>query len=366
MFKKMFALASVTALTGLVATVAAAGCSSTTTQVDNGDTGTPIGDGGKKADAPIIEPDDAGDADTTVPEEKTVGKECTSTADCKVAGSKNDNACSKGGFTDGDLLGSPVCIQPNCTQGAGGTIADLLCDDQTGLCLPTGGSDTMGICLPFCSFDSTTVSDKCAGGNKCNIAYLGTDTMTMKASAIGFCFGACTIDTDCKGTAGQKCQAEDGLCVNADKYAPNTTSVPPLVAYTAAGTFCKRPAGTAPNTCNCNYVGNHADGGISADADKGLCTHACITGAAGDAVCNTAAAGWKCTAKLPLVDDKAAALFSGQPDDVGGTCALPCATDADCTTLGTSSTLLTLLKCRSFAGAGGVAAAGKFCDPTAD
>lgn len=350
MFKKMFALASVTALTGLVATVAAAGCSSTTTVAPDTDGGSTTGK--DAAPKPIIEagPVDDG-AVPTVPEEGTVGKACASTADCKVAGSKNDNACSKGGFTDGDLLGSPVCIQPTCTQGSGGTIGDLLCDNQTGLCLPTGGSDTMGICLPFCSFDSTTVTDKCTGGNKCNIAYLGTDTMTMKASAIGFCFGACTADADCMGTAGQKCQVEDGLCVNADKH---------IATYTAAGTFCKRPAAsTDPATCNCNYVGNHADGGISADADKGMCTHSCITGTAGDAVCNTAAANWKCTAKLPLVDDKGAALFNAQPADVSGTCALPCTADADCTALGTASTLGALLKCRPFAD-------GKYCDPTAD
>ena len=350
MFKKMFALASVTALTGLVATVASAGCSSTTNVADPGEGGvvTPTKEGGV-----VKPPIEAGDTDTstpTTPEEKTVGKECTSTADCKVAGSKNDNACSKGGFTDGDLLGSPVCIQPSCTQGSGGTIADLLCDDQAGLCLPTGGSDTMGICLPFCSFDSTKIVDPCAGGNKCNIAYLGTDTMTKAASAIGFCFGACQADTDCKGTAGQKCQVEDGLCVTK-----------PLT-YTATGTACTRPAAMAPSTCNCNFVGNHADGGVSADADKGFCTHSCITGTAGDAVCGTASAGWKCTAKLPTVDTMGAALFSAQPADVSGTCALPCDTvgiDAKCTAVGTTAGIPTLVKCKQYAD-------GKYCDATAD
>jgi hypothetical protein len=351
MFKKMFALASVTALTGLVATVASAGCSSTTTVADNTETGpivTPKGEGGVKP--PIEGGADPDSSTPTTPEEKTVGKECASTADCKVAGSKNDNACSKGGFTDGDLLGSPVCIQPQCTQGSGGTIADLLCDDQAGLCLPTGGSDTMGICLPFCSFDSTMVTDKCAGANKCNIAYLGTDTMTMKASAIGFCFGACTADADCKGTAGQKCQVEDGLCVNADKH----------VTYTATGTSCTRGAAGSVATCNCNTVGNFADGGVSKDADKGYCTHSCITGAGGTTTCEAAATGWKCTAKLPQVDDKGAALFSAQPDDVSGTCALPCTTvgiDAACTALGTTAGIPGLVKCKQYAD-------GKFCDPT--
>jgi hypothetical protein len=352
MMKKMFALASVTALTGLVATMSAVGCSSTTTVADNTEAGPIVSNEGGKGKETGVPPDtDSGpDVDSAVTEEATVGKECTSTADCKVAGSVNDNACSKGGFTDGDLLGSPVCIQPNCTQGSGGTIGDLLCDGNAGLCLPTGGSNTKGICLPFCSFDSTMVVDKCAGGNKCNIAYLGTDMMTKKASAIGFCFGACTADTDCKGTTGQKCQTEDGLCVNADKF---------VATYTAAGTACTRPAGTAANTCNCNFVGNHADGGISASADKGYCTHSCITGAAGDAVCNTAKATWKCTAKLPLVDSMNAALFTAQPADVGGTCAQPCTADADCTALGTAAGIPGLVKCKAYAD-------GKYCDATAD
>lgn len=73
MFKKMFALASVTALTGLVATVAASGCSSTTTTggSDTADTGVPVGDSGpaKPKDAAPVEPDETGPATcpTTTP-----------------------------------------------------------------------------------------------------------------------------------------------------------------------------------------------------------------------------------------------------------------------------------------------------------
>jgi hypothetical protein len=353
MMKKMFALASVTALTGLVATMSAVGCSSTNTVTDGSEAGPGTSNEAgpkKEAGTPIL--DDSGPGDTDgggIPEEKTVGKECTSTADCKVAGSKNDNSCSKGFFTAGDLFGSPVCVQSKCTQGNSNppTVGDLLCDDQTGLCLPSGSS---GICLPFCSYDSTKVIDACAGGNKCNIAYLGTDAM-KKSTAIGFCFGACTADTDCKGTAGQKCQVEDGLCVNADKH----------VTYTAVGTACTRdPSGAAPATCNCNTVGNLADGGAPANADKGYCTHSCITGAAGDAVCNTAKATWKCTAKLPLVDSMNPVLFTAQPSDVSGTCAQTCTMDSDCGALVTSSGLPAAnVKCKTYAD-------GKYCDATAN
>ena len=82
-------------------------------------------------------------------------------------------------------------------------------------------------------------------------------------------------------------------------------------------------------------------------------------GTAGDAVCNTAKATWKCTAKLPTVDSMNAALFSAQPADVGGTCALPCTADADCTTLATAANLTGLVKCKTYAD-------GKYCDATAN
>jgi hypothetical protein len=68
MVKKLFALASVTALTGLIAAVAASGCSSTDVINDTGETGT--GDGGKvdtgkpKEAAP---PDDTAPPITTCP-----------------------------------------------------------------------------------------------------------------------------------------------------------------------------------------------------------------------------------------------------------------------------------------------------------
>lgn len=60
MLKKIFALASVTALTGLVASVAASGCSSTTvTGADTADTGTAdsSGDSGRKPTGTVDEPD---------------------------------------------------------------------------------------------------------------------------------------------------------------------------------------------------------------------------------------------------------------------------------------------------------------------
>lgn len=67
MFKKMFALASVTALTGLVASVAASGCSSTTVSAadEGGTPATPASDAAADAKRPPIEAGPEPDADTT-------------------------------------------------------------------------------------------------------------------------------------------------------------------------------------------------------------------------------------------------------------------------------------------------------------
>ena len=227
-------------------------------------------------------------------------------------------------------------------MGTGGQISDLICDDGAGFCLKTQSG---GICLPFCSYDSTKVVDACTGGNKCAIDTLGIDAMTKTASAIGFCFGACASDTDCKGTAGEKCQVEDGLCVKT------------LATYKALGTACNAAAMTAE--CNCSRVGNFADGGASPNADKGYCQQSCVTGAAGDTFCNGKAAGYKCTTKLPLDDGKGQTYFTAQAADVSGVCALPCTTDTECAPLITSSGLTGLIKCKAVAG-------GHFCDATAE
>lgn len=337
MISKMFALASVTALVGFVSTLAAAGCSSSDNGVDAAEAGADGGAGTKDASRPV----EAGEeVDAAGPvEEKTVGKACDTTTDCNVAGSKNDNVCSKGAFSIGDLFGSPVCIQQACTQGAGKTVGDLLCDGNAGLCLVSGGSES-GVCLPYCDFDSAAVTSTCEGGNKCAIAYSVTDT-GGKAVAIGYCEATCLADADCKGTAGQKCQSETGLCVNADKF---------VATYAKSyGEGCD-VSKTTPPDCNCNPVG-----GAGANKDLGVCTRSCITGAAGDAACEAAVAGWKCTAKLPTKDAAGKPLFGAQPDDVRGQCALPCVDDTTCAPLQTSTGAT--MKCKEYG-------SGKFCETT--
>lgn len=348
MIKKMFALASVTALVGLVSSMGAAGCSSDSAGGD-ADAGT---------DAPVdAKKKDTSDEDAAVlAEEGTVGKECKTTTDCNVAGKKNDNVCttSLSAQAGGDLYGSPVCIQQACKQGTSDTFADLFCDDGAGLCV-TSGTSLSGVCLPACGFDSATVTAKCNGGNKCLFEYYGT-TSAMKTVGVGYCEAACVTDGDCKGSSGQKCQTETGFCKDADKL----TKFPKI-----PGEACNATATTA----ECGFC--IAVGGTGANKDKGVCTKACITGAAGNAVCGAAGdggatgdggtgdtTGWTCTAQMPLKDDKGAAAFTGQPDDLKGICAKPCSDvdggSAACADLATATG--TPMKCKEFAG-------GKWCDP---
>jgi len=67
MVKKFFALASITALTGLVATLSAAGCSSTTVEGGGGaaETGTPVTEAGTKKEASAPIPGDEEEAPST-------------------------------------------------------------------------------------------------------------------------------------------------------------------------------------------------------------------------------------------------------------------------------------------------------------
>lgn len=332
--KKVFALASVTVLSGLVSAVTAVGCSSTTeVTVDDTDGGKDATPDRAKTDAPVEE---------KLPEEKTVGKLCKTDQECEVAGSVGDNVCSIGFFTIGDLYGDPVCVSP-CTRGPGQTFADILCDGddaQTspGVCLADNPGD-MGPCLPACEFGSTKIDTPCQGANKCGAAYFGT-IQSGEAFSLGICLGACTADTDCKGSTGQKCQVETGLCVATKNFVTYS------LAVGAGG--CK--GADTPDKCNCNTVG-----GTGANKDAGYCTHHCITGAAGDTKCGGLKAGWKCSAGLPKeFTNPTKPAFTGQPDGILGTCALPCTQDTDCApiaaAINTGGTTGVTAKCEDTAG----------------
>lgn len=337
MSKKFFVVGTLTMVAGTLAVLGVA-CSSS----EDGATGdsavldasVPEADASKGKDSAVV-----GDEKVPDQEEGTVGATCTSNGDCTVADTINDNICSNEAFTDGDRFASPVCIQPTCTRGPGGSFEEMLCDNKIGFCLPSSSDSLEGTCLPLCLYSSTALLQACKGDNRCAFAHPGANA--DGAVAIGYCTGGCNVDADCKGTPGQKCQAETGLCVNDHNH----------VAFAKKlGDACDGSA--ASQVCSC---------AVGADPTKGVCAHACQVGTAGNDVCVAAAgddADWKCTAKLPttLTPSTGGTLpgFTGQPDGVVGSCALACPNgDADCAALSTK--IGVTLTCAEFAD-------GKYCD----
>lgn len=335
MSNKVYALATLAVVSSTFAMVGLSGCSSSSDDLP--DTAPSADAGAESADAKLDHntPDTSG-GQTSTAEDGTVGVECQSNDDCSVIGTINDNVCSVGAFSVGDMYGSPVCIQTKCTIGSGGTFEDLLCDARAGLCLPSSKSSSSGTCLPLCIYTSTTIAQPCKGANKCQRAYNGQGS-DGSAAAIGFCSWACSEDADCKGTPGEKCKADTGTCVKPETYVPPTKKVGELCSSTSTD-------------CSCQ---------TKTDATKGYCGHTCTTGATGNATCAKAAGdddNWKCTTTLPTTMTSGGTskpAFTGQPDGVLGTCALACPNgDSDCASL--AATTGVALTCTEFAD-------GKYC-----
>ncbi len=325
MMNKTLALAGLLGLAGSLAAAQVVGCGG------SDDNGSPSADAGK--DGKVMLKPEAG----ALPEEETVGKACTTTADCNVTGSKNDNICSAGayGMSGGsDIFGSPVCIQVGCTYdpvNLGANFCDSNGTNTPGYCYQNG---TNTECRPACQYDSNTITTPCQGtGNVCHASDFGRDTTTNAVSAIGTCSGGCTKDSECTG-AGQKCQVEFGFCVASASFQTFPKKI---------GQPCM--AGGETDECACIAL---PDG---ADKNKGVCSFSCVTGAAGDTACQAAATAssdagstgqaWKCTAGLSARDNKDAGAFTGNPDGVYGSCFPTCTVDADCQSIGGSLGLTT-------------------------
>src|SRR5262249_37941017 len=153
-----------------------------------------------------------------------------------------------------------------------------------------------------CSHDSSKLIDGCTGSSKCASTYFFRNDDNAVVG-LGFCGPGCTRDEDCTGTAGQKCQKETGVCLNAvETYAKS-------VGQSCSDTLLEAE-------CNCKVDGS---------STAGFCTHVCTTGSVGDALCNAAAAGWKCTAELEAKDNKGNLAFTGEPEGLLGECRPSCA-----------------------------------------
>jgi hypothetical protein len=301
-------------------------------EADGGGIYTPPPEAGARRDAGV---DVAPELPQLPAPERCHSKLCKTNADCECHGSLTDNVCSIGFFPEGDRYGDPICVS-RCKRGTGASFADILCDGDRqgapGVCdAPAPGTE--GACLPLCELSATKIETECQGSNKCASAYFGT-TNTGEVFSLGTCVGACKVDGDCKGTPGSKCQVETGLCVNAASFV--TYAKTPGEACDAAASFAE---------CNCLAVG-----GTGASKDRGYCSRFCLTGAAGNTLCDAAVAGWKCSAALPTVFTDGKPAFSGQPDGVVGACMRPCTIDADCDALAATIGGGVMVTCEATAG----------------
>jgi len=348
MTSRHFDVTSVVAVGALAAIVAVAGCSSTelVTKV--------IGDGGTHDGGAAREAGDDEEA-SRLPEERTVGKPCSTSKDCAIDGSVGDNYCSadkRDGVDDPSAtLSTPVCVSA-CTvpseDDARINSQSLYCDDQVGLCVGSPGSQ--GVCVGVCRFDSYRINIACAGNNRCTPEYVFASAPSY---GIGYCAGGCSDDEDCKGPSGQKCDKDTGACV--------TTLPEPDTK--GPGEACKKPASSTEKAeCLCSVVG-----GTGATKDNGFCTRRCTTVAAFDEpdagaeevdgaapvpdACDAWLKGWRCTAGLPTQGTAANGsvyeLFTGQPPGLTGECRRPCSTTEDCADLAAATGAN--VECREFA-----------------
>src|SRR5437667_355013 len=113
----------------------------------------------------------------------TTGSPCTTTTDCDKLGDAVQGCSSDVGFTLGTLYPTPVCIGTTCTPDTSGAIG--FCDGLLGICLPVTGG---GICLPTCTFTSTSAPTGCRGKDACNV--YGWDSAS-DPKGYGYCFGGC-------------------------------------------------------------------------------------------------------------------------------------------------------------------------------
>jgi len=231
----------------------------------------------------------------------TSGLPCTTDAMCDTSGD-GTSACSIDKlYMDGSFFPDAVCLQTaQCDLGDGTTVT--YCDGDTGTCLDANGT---GVCLPYCQFDDTgaATTGNCPGKDACNPYGFGKD-MNMASFGVGYCFGGCLADGDCK-LAGEACDVGTGLCTDATKIVTPTKM---------AGEAC---TGTADTSCNC---------GIGQTATGGMCVQFCKVGDAA----NTCPTGTVCDAGLPATGT---VPFTKEPAGMAGACTKTCTADTDCPTL---------------------------------
>ena len=232
----------------------------------------------------------------------TVGKQCSSDADCQVNGMACTNVCSTSYYmpSSGVRYPTAVCINLSCDpappsdptgqyihfcDGPDGTLA------TPGICLPTTSppKSGMGLCLPQCEYSNDGKAAKgCVGKDVCSPYVFGT-LNSGSPVAIGICYGGCTRDVDCP--VGQHCQTDTGLC---EPQVKSRTLQPGDPCTASDGD----PTSNNPNgkgSCSCFY---------DTATNEGYCSTYCITGVtSGPGSCPTTDSGvtFVCDALTPSV-----------------------------------------------------------------
>jgi hypothetical protein len=220
----------------------------------------------------------------------TVGKACSSDADCQVNGMACTNVCSTSYYKPGDGVRYPtaVCISLTCDPAPPGDPNGQFihfCDgpdgdlNTPGVCLPTTSppKSGMGLCLPQCQYTNDGNAPKgCVGKDACT--RYGFGTLSSGAPfGLGICYGGCTQSSDCP--AGNECQTDEGICVATVK----SRTLPPGAPCTSADAD---PTSANPNgkgNCNCIY---------DTVTNEGYCSTYCLTGAtSGPGSCPTTDSG---------------------------------------------------------------------------
>lgn len=267
MFKKAFALASLTALTAVVASSMAAGCSSSSSTTTTNDASTPTGDddggsgGGKDSGKPTAGDSGGGDEDSCYDETGAQaiqegtgiggGGECQSAqvdaffAGC-VGDSSSEDACNAA--TTGD---NETCAK--CLLGGNGAIPPLLTIGQTGILLNYQACIAIEIGHPECAL-----------------------AVTNQAFCPATACSACDANDTAANDACEK-EAQEGIC--SDLFADTAVPAGCAEAFQAvkdgdpAVTNCigdgKEFLTAAKLTANVFCVETHAGGGTDAGTDAG-------------------------------------------------------------------------------------------------
>jgi hypothetical protein len=260
---------------------------------------TSVNDGGTDAagsnDVQVVDvtsPSDGSSNDSMAMSQydNTVGKACTTDADCHSANGPEVVKCSNSVFAPEDFYPTAVCIIDSCSPVSDDTSLHF-CDGpdvatSPGICVAGFNGS---VCLPTCSYDQTgDAPTGCEGKDTC-FTY-----PTSKETGTGYCWGGCTQDNDCEDN--QKCQTDQGICVEG--------VTPPTKTF---GQACTK-ADINAEVCNCLY---------GADND-GYCTSVCIVGQS-----STCPQGAVCD---PF--EYRAYGYSTSNTGMAGYCTIGCATDA--------------------------------------